>query len=299
MTDPLDALRTGRDIAEPVNPDPRFAAALRERLRRALLTDTGGTMTTTENETTQDLRWGPSLTPYLIVADGRGALDWYVRVFDAKRRGEPYVMEDGSIGHAELAIGDAVLMLAEGTGDTPVAPPGEQLPSHSLHLQVSDVDATVRRAEAAGATIQRRPDDQGYGRVAALLDPYGHRWVLNQPPVHARMRHDGDVGYLTMVTPDAAMAREFYGAVLGWHFVPGRDENHWHIPGMQPMTGLSGDPDALPGARPFFRVSNMDTALAAVRAAGGQAGPAQRQDYGLLAECVDNQGVPFALMQLN
>jgi uncharacterized glyoxalase superfamily protein PhnB len=296
MTDPLDALHTG---VEPVEPDPRFAAALRERLQRALLTDTGGTMTTT-TETTEDLRWGPSLTPYLIVEDGRGALDWYVRVFDAKRRGEPYIMADGSIGHAELAIGDAVLMLAEGVGGTPVAPPsGEQLPSFSLHLQVSDVDATVRRAEAAGATIERRPQDQGYGRVAALLDPYGHRWLLNQPPAHARLRRDGDVGYLTIITPDATMAREFYGAVLGWKFRPGRDENHWHIPGVQPMTGLSGDPDALPGARPFFQVSDMDTALAAVRTAGGQAGAVQHEDYGLLAECVDDQGVPFALMQLD
>ena len=307
MTDPMDALRIG---VEPMDPDPRFAASLRERLRRALLTDTGGSMTTTESQTTEeqtteeqateDLRWGPSLKPYLIVEDGREALDWYVRVFGAKRRGEPYVMEDGSIGHAELAIGAAVLMLAVGTGYSPVAPPTAGQPANvSMHLQVSDVDATVRTAEAAGANIQRRPEDQGYGRVAALLDPFGHRWLLNQAPAWVRKQTDGDVAYMTMVTPDATMAREFFGAVFGWKFAPGRDENHWQVQGAQPMTGLAGEPDALPGVRPYYQVSDMDRALEAVRSAGGTAGEVRHEGYGLLAECVDNQGVPFALMQLN
>src|SRR2546423_513949 len=82
---------------------------LRERLRRALET-AGGTMTEVTEQTTNEaeLAWPPTLTPYITVRDARRALDWYAEVFGATRRGEVYVMPDGSIGHAELGIGDAV-----------------------------------------------------------------------------------------------------------------------------------------------------------------------------------------------
>ena len=105
MTDPFDALR---EPVRPADPDPGFAAELRERLRRAVLN--GGEMTTTEAPASAQLH---SLTPYLAVSDARRALDFYVEVFGATRRGDPIVMSDGRIGHAELAIGDSVLMLAE------------------------------------------------------------------------------------------------------------------------------------------------------------------------------------------
>ena len=93
------------------------------------------------------LPWPPAVTPYIGVADARRALDWYVEVFNAERRGDPYVMPDGSIGHAELGIGDAVLMIAEGYPEegATVPTPGEGT-SVSLFVQVRDVDATVSRA---------------------------------------------------------------------------------------------------------------------------------------------------------
>jgi uncharacterized glyoxalase superfamily protein PhnB len=296
MTDPLDALRAG---LEPVDPEPSFAARLRERLRRALLDTTGGTMTTTETAAAQETGWGPSLIPYIIVPDGRAAMAWYVRVLGARRRGEPYVMDDGSIGHAELAIGNAMLMLAESTDTVPVAAPSGGPHSHSLHLEVSDVDGMTQLAVTEGAQLERPPADQPYGRGATIVDPFGHRWMLLQtPPREPRPENTGNVGYITMVVPDDDLAREFYGAVLGHQYTEGRSPGSWNVPGVQPMMGLRGDPDALPGARLVFQVSDMDGALDAVRAAGGQAGPAQNQGYGILAECQDNQGIPFSLVKL-
>jgi uncharacterized glyoxalase superfamily protein PhnB len=173
MTDPLDALHLP---VEPIDPDPSFAERLRAELRQAVLNPLGGTMTETAVKT-------PVLSPYIVVSDARRALTWYVDVFGATQRGEPYVNEDGTIGHAEIDIGNAVLMFAEASElwpDVPVAPPPEppSKHSHTLHLQVSDVDGTTRRAAEHGATVEREPTDQPYGRGSVIVDPFGHRWVL-------------------------------------------------------------------------------------------------------------------------
>ena len=122
------------------------------------------------------------LTPYIAVNDGRAALRWYADVFGARQRGEPYVGSDGSIGHAELDFGDAALMLSEGSTQVPVQPPAGGPHSHTLHLEVADVDATVRRARDLGASVEREPVDEPYGRVAVIVDPFGHRWMLNRRP---------------------------------------------------------------------------------------------------------------------
>jgi predicted enzyme related to lactoylglutathione lyase len=287
MTDPLDALRTGID---PVDPDPTFAARLRERLRAALLS--GGAMTDTGTGT--ELAWGPALSPYLTVGDGRRALDWYAEVFDARPRGEAYVMPDGSIGHAELAIGDAVLMLSEGSGGAPVAPPAGGLPSVTIHLQVPDVDATVRRASTAGATVEREPDDQPYGRMAAIVDPFGHRWLLNQPPPGATRYRHGDIAYVSILAADVAAAKAFYGAVLGWRYSPGSVESGWHVEGRTPGAGLArGGPEV----ELCYRVSDVAAAAQRVREHGGQADEVMQRPYGLMADCTDDQGTRFQLWQ--
>jgi len=66
--------------------------------------------------------WPPALTPYIVVSDARRAMEWYVEVFGAQRRGELHVNADGTIGHAEVGIGDAVLMFAEASGLWPDVP---------------------------------------------------------------------------------------------------------------------------------------------------------------------------------
>lgn len=177
MTDPFEVLR---EPVTPVDPDPGFAGRLRQRLTREIFALQGGTMSqrTVEREPARP----PALTPYLVVSDARRAMDWYAEVFGARRRGEPVVNADGTIGHAEVGIGDAVLMFSEFSGlwpDVPVrAPDSPTTFSHSLHLEVEDVDGTTERARHAGASVEREPADQFYGRGSVIVDPFGHRWIL-------------------------------------------------------------------------------------------------------------------------
>lgn len=244
-----------------------------------------------------ELAWPPALTPYIAVADARRALDWYVEVFEAERRGDPYVMSDGSIGHAELGIGDAVLMVSEEYPEESVhAPAAGGGNSVSLHVQVPDVDATVRRALDGGAELTRSVTDQPYGRTGVIHDPFGHRWMVMTPPARATRARHGDVGYVTMAVSDTHKAREFYGAVLGWSFSPGNVEDGWRVEGPTPMAGLSGG-HARPEGWLCYRVADIDTAVQRVRGLGGEAGEPADQPYGRLAECADDQGMRFHLWQ--
>lgn len=297
MTDPFDALRLP---VRPVDPDPDFAARLRARLADAILEPERGTMTTTETRVA-------TLTPYLAVTDARAALDFYVEVFGATRRGDPVVMDDGRVGHAELALGDAVLMLAEEFPEVGhIAPRG----SHpSYRLEVSDVDGVVDRAVARGAELLRPVGDTGHGRGATVLDPFGHRWLLAEAvptaeavpaaeavPVAEAVPAHGELGYHTFQVPDADAARAFYGAVLGWRFSPGRVENGWRIEGAGGLAGLWGGQGQV-GWKLMYAVRDLEAALATVREHGGTAGEVERQPYGLSAECADDQGIEFWLWQ--
>lgn len=300
MTDPMDALRAP---VHPVDPDPIFADDLRERLRRAVLGPTGATEMTTQKTSPKivpesELAWGPTLSPYIAVADARAAIDWYVEVFDGHQRGEAYEMEGGAIGHAEIGIGDAVLMIAEGgIGGVPVtAPRSPTTFSTTLHVQVPDVDATVALAEERGAAIERRPEDQPYGRVAAFVDPFGHRWLLNTPPPSASRHRPGEVSYTTLVVEDDEKAKAFYGAVLGWEFEPGSLPHAWGVTGLADF-GIWGDRSQRPSVQLCYRVNDLEAALERVRANNGTAEEIQRKPYGLLVECTDDQGTRFQLWE--
>ncbi|MGW5049689.1 VOC family protein [Actinokineospora sp. NPDC004072] len=290
MSDPRDPLAALRALDTPADPDPGFAAELRQRLRRAVLTWKETTVTQTAAPAA-----GPAISPYIVVADAAAALDFYAAAFAAERRGEPVVMPDGAIGHAELTVGDAVLMLADAAaaGDTPVAAPVPGQPAaHTLHLRVPDVDAAFARAIRAGARAEREPADYPYGRLAVLVDPFGHRWMLAAHPAAPR---PGDVGYVTKVVGDAELARDFYGAVLGWTFSPGSVEGGWQVDGRQ--VGLWAGTGAPPRVDLCFRVADIDAALRAVREHGGTAGAVEDKPYGRFADCVDPEGAAFQLWQ--
>jgi len=119
------------------------------------------------------------VTPYLIVRDAMRAIDFYEQAFGATETLR-LLYPDGRVAHAELAIGQGFVMLAEemtemghrgpqALGGTPV----------SLLLYVSDVDAAFARAVAAGANAQRPVADQFYGdRSGVLVDPFGHVWSI-------------------------------------------------------------------------------------------------------------------------
>lgn len=283
MSDSFDALRAP---AEPVEPDPRFATELRERLRRAVLN--GGEMTTTETKLS-------ALTPYLAVSDARRAIEFYVEVFDATRRGEPIVMDDGRIGHAELAIGDAVLMLAEEYPEIGhVAAPG----GAAIRIEVSNADSAVERAVARGAELIGPVEDRGYGRSGRIRDPFGQRWLVAQAESHPRPRTpQGEAVYFTFQVPDDEAAKTFYGTLLGWRFSPGSMPTAWGVEGNGLMGGLWGGPGRQVGMKVMYAVDDIEAALTRIRELGGQAGEVERQPYGLSADCVDNQGIEFWLLQ--
>ena len=243
--------------------------------------------------------WPPTLTPYIVVSDARRAMGWYVEVFGAQRRGDLHVNADGTIGHAEVGIGGAVLMFSEASDlwpNVPVrAPDSPATFSHTLHLEVDDVDASTERARRGGASVEREPTDQFYGRASVIVDPFGHRWMLLRPPARASGLREGDIANVTMVARDARRAKEFYEAVLGVSFSSGH-LGAWRTDETRPPLGIFSSEGA-PEVQLSYRVDNIAAAVERVRAAGGHADEPGRQPYGLLAECADDQGATFRLYQ--
>ncbi len=118
--------------------------------------------------------------PYLSSANAAAAIEFYTRAFGARelmRHASP----DGRIGHAEVQIGNAKIMLADEYPEMGFVSPRTLGGSPvGLHVYVADVDAVVRQATAAGAKVLREPADQFYGdRAATLEDPDGHRWFFS------------------------------------------------------------------------------------------------------------------------
>jgi PhnB protein len=119
-------------------------------------------------------------TPYLCVKGGAAALDFYAKGFGALETMR-LTGKDGSIGHAQIEIEGAEIMVsdewAEGGVFSPHTLGGSPV---SIHLYVKDVDAFVKRALAQGATELRAVADQPYGdRSGTIRDPYGHRWMVS------------------------------------------------------------------------------------------------------------------------
>jgi PhnB protein len=122
-----------------------------------------------------------TLTPYLTVDDAAGAIAFYGKAFGAVERMR-HPMGDGRLGHAELAIDDAVLMLSDEYPQVGARSPRSLGgATTAIVLAVDDVDAAYSRAVDAGATADRPPSDDGYGRRGWLVDPYGHRWCVESP----------------------------------------------------------------------------------------------------------------------
>jgi PhnB protein len=119
-----------------------------------------------------------SVTPYLIIKGAAAALDFYQKAFGAEERMR--LDSKGMIMHAEIKIGDSVVMLADEFPDMgyvgPQAIGGSPV---SLMVYVKDVDQVFDRAIAAGAKEKRPVNNEFYGdRVGTLVDPYGHVWSI-------------------------------------------------------------------------------------------------------------------------
>ncbi len=137
---------------------------------------------------------------YLRVCRAADAIDFYKRAFDAHevfRLAEP----GGRIGHAEIKIGDTVLMLADEYPEHGIVGPqtlgGTTI---AIHLHVDDVDTLMQQATNAGAIVVRPLKDQFYGeRSGSIRDPFGHEWLLGQ--------------HIEDVTPEEMQRR--YNAMFG------------------------------------------------------------------------------------
>ncbi|WP_395704604.1 VOC family protein [Rhodococcus ruber] len=132
--------------------------------------------------------------PYLIVARARDAIDWYRSVFGATLAGDPVVMEDGRIGHAELGFPTGMVYLAEEFPEMGLSAPEAGATSVSLMLPVQDTDAVLARARDAGGTVERWITEGHGHRNATLVDPFGHRWMLVGPPAGRRQDGSGRTG---------------------------------------------------------------------------------------------------------
>jgi uncharacterized glyoxalase superfamily protein PhnB len=313
MADPFDTLR--QPIA-PLDPRTEFVAALRRQITHELGLDrpeTGAARQTTPAATsgtpvTRVHEGYHAVNAYLSVGDALAAMDWYVDIFGATRRGEPIVMDDGRIGHAELRIGDTVVMLADEFPEMDVlAPSARGGTSVSFVVYVPDVDATYQRALDAGAIGERPPADQFHGsRAGWLRDPFGHRWSISTPlpdgpPTRALSAVSGELGYYTLFVPDVDRAAAFYGELFGWSFheaTPTPDGVHLgrHVENTGVPCGVTSDP-RYPGATLYYRVADVHEAVAKVRDLGGEVLSVTDYQAGPSAVCRDDQGVEFHLWQ--
>lgn len=296
--DPLTVLN-GND--QPVSPDPAFAARLRARLESALTlpertqgVDMSGTETAIAELNEPSAATAPprsAVVPYLTVPDARAAIAWYVDALGAVKIGEPIVMDDGRIGHAELELAGGVLYLADEYPEIGLKAPSPQANSVSLMLEVPDTDAALERARILGAQVQREPYENYGTRNAAIIDPSGHRWMLSGPATGATVQiQHGDVGYVSVWAPDAERAAAFYGHVLGWTYDPATGQ----VTNTRQPIGISG----VAGAGTLFccyAVTDLDGARRAIVSGGGESGQTREFDFGTVLEATDPTGAPFAV----
>jgi PhnB protein len=121
-----------------------------------------------------------TITPHIVVKDARKAVDFYKRAFGAEVRG---IAEgpDGHVMHAEVKIGDSIVMLNDEFPSRKVLSPTSTNADTcvSLHLYVEDADKTFAAAKAAGAVVTMPLEDQFWGdRYGTLRDPFGHSWSI-------------------------------------------------------------------------------------------------------------------------
>jgi predicted enzyme related to lactoylglutathione lyase len=312
MADPFSVLRAP---VTPADPDPAFAARLRARLERALDLPEGVAVSDT----------GAIMQPHPAPAAAtrrRGASD----AADDQAPGGARAPRQGDIGYASLQVPDAGRAAAfyaavfgweyepshnPRARQVPGATPPQGLwggqPRTTLFCSyvVDDAVAAAARVRAAGGQAAD-PVQRPYGLVSDCTDNQGTRFAVHQYPAAgqpgaaaagpAAAPRDGDLAYITFEVADSRLARDFYGAVLGWRFAPGSIADGWQVEGTTPMAGLSGG-HAEATTVPMWRVADLQATVGRVRAAGGTAAEPRQEPYGLTADCTDDQGTRFYLGQ--
>lgn len=119
----------------------------------------------------------PTVITYVLAEGAARAIEFYQSVFDAQECGARFTDPKGKIGHAEIRIGNSKIMLAD-----PQPESGHVFSPTMFYISVADVDATVKRAQSAGAVVTRPVKDEVYGiRSGMVRDPFGHSWMISTP----------------------------------------------------------------------------------------------------------------------
>jgi len=304
--DPLSVLH-GDEL--PVQPDPAFAARLRARLESAANlfeaqpNRTQGVVMSGTDTAIAELNEPaaeppaavprPAALPYLSVGNAREAIAWYADTFGATLVGDMYEMDDGRIGHAELRIGDGMLYLADEYPEIGLKAPAPHAASVSLMLPVPDTDAVLERARERGARVQREPYENYGARNATIIDPFNHRWMLSGPVTGAAVPiQHGDVGYVSVWTPDADRAAAFYGHVLGWTY----DSDTHQVTNTKQRIGIysvAGPPTLFC----CYAVADLEGARQAIVDGGGTVDELEQFDFGTLRGATDSHGTSFGVFQ--
>jgi len=124
-----------------------------------------------------------TVTARLVVRDGAAAIAFYGRAFGASEMGERFTGPDGELIHAEIQIGDSVVMITEDAVDGPLRSPARLggMVTCVMSLYWENVDAAWERAVSAGAEVVYPLEDQFYGeRGGRLRDPSGQQWMMSQ-----------------------------------------------------------------------------------------------------------------------
>ncbi len=311
----MDQLRI---VDEPASPDTRFVARLRAQVVAAL--DLPTVQLPERSPIVTDIATAPTttnLTPYICVSPATDALAWYVDVLGAVETIR-YTGDDGRIGHAEITVSGAQIMLSDEYPELGVVAPTTLggTPT-TMHLTVPDVDAAYERFVAAGGRPAGPPRDEAYGaRGFSALDPFGHRWMIQTPTGSpsieeiqaqsegytitapaAPVRSVVELGYFTIALPDTAAGGRFYGELFGWATEPGNaGDEYAHVANTKLPLGLTpGRADEAPVL--YFRVDDVAAYAARVRELGGEVITETVYESGPNATCRDDQGREFQLWQ--
>ncbi|MEM9651677.1 MAG: VOC family protein, partial [Actinomycetota bacterium] len=167
-------------------------------------------------------------------------------------------------------------------------------------IEVDDIEQAVAAVRSLGGTAED-PAHYDSGWSSACTDPQGVRFNLQVPTERYRQparrsTSRGELFYWTLPAPQAAESKAFYNELFGWEFGNPGTSGGMHIENRLPDGGLGGGRE---GTTPdlFFRVDDLEAAMATVVELGGTAEPAGEGEEGRHAMCVDDQGVAFGISQ--